>query len=98
VRHAVAGHDPVPEALVAQVNDDHASSTLGPRERAALRWADAYLVGPGAKGDAVRTEVLRDLTAEDVAELTYALMRFQGGSKLRLLLRLLPEIEPGTVA
>jgi alkylhydroperoxidase family enzyme len=98
VRHAVAGQAPVPEDVVAQVTDDHATSGLDARTKAALRWTDAYLGDPAAGGAALRADVLRVLSEEELAELTFALMRFQGGSKLRLLFRLLPEIAPGTVA
>lgn len=85
------------EEVVAQVTDDHASSALDERTKAALRWADAYLIDPRVRGGAVRADVLRVLSEEELAELTFALMRFQSGSKLRLLFRLLPEIAPGTV-
>ena len=82
---------------MAQVTDGHASSELGPRERAALLWTDAYLTDAEHMSNEDRAEVLRVLTPAELAELTYVVMRFQSGSKLRMVLRLLPEIASGTV-
>lgn len=64
--------------------------------KAALRWADAYLLHPDEVADELRHEMAEHFDRAELVELTFALMRFQGGSKLRILFGLTPPIEPGT--
>jgi alkylhydroperoxidase family enzyme len=64
--------------------------------KAALRWADAYLLRPEEAGDELRNEMAAHFDPAELVELTFALMRFQCGSKLRILFGLTPPIAPGT--
>jgi alkylhydroperoxidase family enzyme len=66
------------------------------RVKAALRWADAYLLHPDEVGNGLRGEMATQFDPAELVELTFALMRFQGGSKLRILFGLTPPIAPGT--
>ena len=95
VRHAVAGNEYLTEAEIARA-DDPASEEVSPRVKAALRWADAYLLHPDEVDAELRLEMSRHFDAAELIELTFALMRFQSGSKLRILFGLTPAIEPGT--
>jgi alkylhydroperoxidase family enzyme len=64
--------------------------------KAALRWADAYLLHPDEVDDDLRREMAPHFDPAELVELTFALMRFQSGSKLRILFGLTPPIAPGT--
>ena len=64
--------------------------------KAALRWADAYLLHPDEVDDELRRDMATHFDPAELVELTFALMRFQGGSKLRILFGLTPPIAPGT--
>jgi alkylhydroperoxidase family enzyme len=69
------------EGMVAQL-DDVDNSDLTDAQKAAVRFAHAFLTDPKGFGEADRTELLRHFDTEQVAELVLDLVRFRPGSKL----------------
>lgn len=69
------------EGMVAQL-DDVDNSDLTDAQKAAVRFARAFLTDPKGFDEADRTELLRHFDAEQVAELVLDLVRFRPGSKL----------------
>lgn len=56
--------------------DDHEHSSLSSKQKAALRFADAYLNGPVAIDDELRDELTAHFTPEELASLLVRLMQF----------------------
>ena len=69
------------EAMVADL-DAAEPTVLTPRQRAAVRLTNAFLLDPCSFGPHDRAELLRHFTCEEVAELLLDLLRFRPGSKL----------------
>jgi alkylhydroperoxidase family enzyme len=69
------------EDVVAQL-DDFEHSDLSERHKAAIRFAHAFLVDPGALGERGRAALLVHFTPEQVAELVLDLVRLRPGSKM----------------
>lgn len=75
VRGAVAQQQGADEELLAEV-DHYEDSGLSDFQKAALRLADVYLTYPAGMSDEAKSEVLRHLSAAQVAELVLKLMGF----------------------
>ena len=69
------------EGMVVQL-DDPAHSDLTEKQKAAVRFARAFLTDPLGYGEADRAELLAHFDADQVAELMLDLVRFRPGSKL----------------
>ena len=74
-RDAVALQAGVDDEMLALV-DDHEHSTLSPKQKAALRFADAYLSGPVAIDDELRAELTSSFTPTELGSLLVRLMHF----------------------
>ena len=65
----------VDDELLALV-DDHEHSSLSAKQKAALRFADAYLNGPVPVDDELRAELASHFTFEELGSLLVRLMQF----------------------
>ena len=74
-RDAVALQAGVDENMLALV-DDHEHSPLSSQQKAALRFADAYLNGPVAVDDDLRAELTAYFTPTELGSLLVRLMQF----------------------
>ena len=74
-RDAVALQAGVDENLLALV-DDHEHSSLSAKQKAALRFADAYLNGPIAVDADLRAELSVHFTPTELGSLLVRLMHF----------------------
>jgi hypothetical protein len=74
-RDAVALQAGVDDNMLALV-DDHEHSSLSPKQKAALRLADAYLSGPVAIDDELRAELTTYFTPAELGSLLVRLMHF----------------------
>ena len=74
-RDAVALQAGVDDDMLALV-DDHEHSELSPKQKVALRFADAYLNGPVAVDDDLRGELAANFTPAELGSLLLRLMHF----------------------
>jgi hypothetical protein len=74
-RDAVALQAGVDDNMLALV-DDHEHSPLSVKQKAALRFADAYLNGPVAVDDDLRAELTAYFTPTELGALLVRLMHF----------------------
>ena len=74
-RDAVALQAGVDDNMLALV-DDHEHSELSPKQKVALRFADAYLNGPVAVDDDLRGELAANFTPAELGSLLLRLMHF----------------------
>jgi alkylhydroperoxidase family enzyme len=74
-RDAVALQAGVDDDMLALV-DDHEHSPLSPKQKAALRFADAYLNGPVAVDDDLRAELTAHFTPAELGSLLVRLVHF----------------------
>ena len=74
-RDAVALQAGVDDNMLALV-DDHEHSPLSAKQKAALRFADAYLSGPVAVDDDLRGELTTHFTPAELGSLLVRLMHF----------------------
>ena len=74
-RDAVALQAGVDDDMLALV-DDHEHSRLSPKQKTALRFADAYLNGPVAVDDDQRAELSTYFTPAEIGSLLVRLMHF----------------------
>lgn len=74
-RDAVALHAGVDDEMLALV-DDHEHSSLSPKQKAALRFADAYLNGPVPVDDELRADLTTHFTPQELGSLLVRLMQF----------------------
>jgi alkylhydroperoxidase family enzyme len=74
-RDAVALQAGVDESMLALV-DDHEHSALSAKQKAALRFADAYLLGPSTVDDDLRHELSLHFTPEELGALLVRLMHY----------------------
>jgi alkylhydroperoxidase family enzyme len=74
-RDAVALQSGVDDSMLALV-DDHEHSQLSRKQKAALRFADAYLSGPVAVDDELRAELTTHFTPDELGALLVRLMHF----------------------
>ena len=97
VRFSTAREQGLTEDVVDQIRDDHAESGLTERQKALLRYADAFLRDPASRDPELRRDVLRHFTAEEIVELTAGLALFMGFSKIAVSLGQVPTDMPVTV-
>ncbi len=74
-RDAVALQAGVDDNMLALV-DDHEHSSLSPKQKAALRFADAYLSGPATIDADLRAELTTHFTPTELGSLLVRLMHF----------------------
>lgn len=74
-RDAVALQAGVDDEMLALV-DDHEHSALNPKQKFALRFADAYLNGPVPVDDDLRAELATYFTPTELGSLLVRLMHF----------------------
>ena len=74
-RDAVALQAGVDDNMLALV-DDHEHSPLSSKQKAALRFADAYLNGPVAVDDDLRAELTAHFTPAELGSLLVRLVHF----------------------
>jgi AhpD family alkylhydroperoxidase len=97
IRFAGAREAGLSEAQVEQVRDGFEASALSARQKAVLRWTDAFLAGGGAPDVALRAEMLGFFTPAELVELTAGLAVFMGFSKIAVSLGGMPAELPVTV-
>lgn len=96
VRFEGARTDGLTEDRVVAIDDDYASATLlTDREKAAIRFTDAFLAARALVEDE-RAEVLAHFTSEEIVELATGVALFLGFSKIAVALGPPPEM-PTTV-
>ena len=86
VRFAVARQAGRGEAQVEAFNADADAAALTPRQRLAVRWADAFLADPASLAPALRAPMLKAFTPAAIVELSTALALFMGFSKIAVAL------------
>lgn len=91
MRFAVAKQQGLDETQVDQITDDHATSDLSPRAKAALAFADAFLGAGGVPPEAVRAQVLDEFDDAEMTEMAIGLALFHGVSKMLIALGCEPE-------
>jgi alkylhydroperoxidase family enzyme len=79
------------EEVADQIDDAFESSQLDGRQKAALRWTDAFLDHPGSIPSDVRADIERFLSPAELVELTMALGLFHGLSRVLISLGMEPE-------
>ena len=97
VRFAEARRQGLSEEMVALVDEDFAESQLSERHKAAIRYADAFLIDPHGLREPLRAELLRHFSPAELVELTAGIALFMGFSKIAVVLGQEPETMPTTV-
>jgi AhpD family alkylhydroperoxidase len=97
VRFATAREQGLSEEVVDLVRDDYPESGLAPRQKAILRYTDAFLGDPGGIDPELREEMLRHFRPEEIVELSAGLALFLGFSKIAVALGQAPASMPTTV-
>ena len=97
VRFDVARREGLTEDVVDEIRDGYEDGALDPRQKAVLRWTDAFLQHPDDVPEPLRRELLTHLTPEQVVELTAGLALFMGFSKIAVSLGQAPAEMPTTV-
>jgi len=82
------------EDIVDQIRDGFEASDLTPRQKAVLRWTDAFLSPEPVPDEALRQEMLRHFKPAELVELTAAISIFMGFSKIAVSLGGMPETLP----
>ena len=72
--------------MVDQIDDQHALSSLSPRLKAALGFADAFLGASGPPSPAAQAAVRAEFTDDEVVEMAVGLALFHGFSKMLIAL------------
>ena len=93
-RFAGAREEGLTEAIVDRIRDGWEASDLSPRQKAVLRWTDAFLSPDPEPGPALRREMLLHFKPAEIVELTAALSIFMGFSKIAVSLGGMPESLP----
>lgn len=94
IRFAGARREGLTEDVLDQVRDGWESAPLTPRQKAVLRFTDAFLTAPGDLAGEDREALLAELTPAQVVELAAAVALFMGFSKIAVALGGLPESIP----
>jgi alkylhydroperoxidase family enzyme len=94
LRFAGARAEGLSEDRVELIRDDFETSDLAPRYKAVLRLTDHFLRGSGPPPAALREELARHFSPEQVVELVAGLALFYGFSKIAVSLGGLPESLP----
>ena len=96
-RFAQAREDGLSEDKVAQITDAFEDSTLDPREKLIIRYADVFLRDPSGMPDALAAEMRECFTPEQIVELTATLALCMGFSKIAVAIGGMPESMPTMV-
>jgi len=98
VRFAGARDAGLDETLVDEIRDGYAQSgALSERQKLALRFTDAFLRDPAGDHAAIRAELRRHFTPEEIVELAAGVALFMGFSKIAVALGQTPREMPVTV-
>ena len=97
VRFDVAREQGLTEEVVDQIRDGYEESGLDARQKAVLRWTDAFLQHPADTSAELRSEMLEHFTPEQLVELTAGLALFMGFSKIAVSLGQAPADMPTMV-
>jgi AhpD family alkylhydroperoxidase len=98
VRFSKAREDGLSEDLVDEIRDGYAgSAALSARQKAALRFTDAFLRDPSRDDPALRKELLSQFTPEEIVELAAGVALFMGFSKIAVALGQVPRNMPVTI-
>ena len=93
-RFAGAREQGLSEEIVDRIRDGFEASDLTPRQKAVLRWTDAFLSPEPEPDEALRSEMLRHFKPAELVELTAAISIFMGFSKIAVSLGGMPETLP----
>jgi AhpD family alkylhydroperoxidase len=94
IRFKGAREEGLTEEVVDRIRDGYASSDLTDRQKAVLRYVDAFLASPGEIGEGLRRDLLAHFTPAQVVELTAAVALFMGFSKIAVALGGIPDSIP----
>jgi alkylhydroperoxidase family enzyme len=94
IRFAGARQEGLGEDVLDQVSDGYEESALSARQKAVLRFVDAFLGDRGELSGALRRELLAHFTPAQVVELAAAVALFMGFSKIAVALGGLPDTIP----
>ncbi len=94
VRFSVAREQGLSEDMVEQIEDGYETSELSARQKLVLRYVDAMLATPSSIDDELRDAMRRELSSEEIVELTAAIGLFMGFSKIAVSLGGVPEDMP----
>jgi AhpD family alkylhydroperoxidase len=95
VRFSKARADGLTEELVDEIQDGYRQSEmLTDRQKAALHFTDAFLRDPASDDPALRAELLRHFTPEQIVELAAGVALFMGFSKIAVALGQAPNDMP----
>jgi AhpD family alkylhydroperoxidase len=94
IRFSGARREGLTEEVLDHVQDGWETAPLGARQKAVLRFTDAFLTAPGELGEADRGALLAELSPAQVVELAAGLALFMGFSKIAVALGGLPETIP----
>ena len=97
VRFAGAREAGLTEDVVELIRDDYEQGPLSDRQKAALRFTDAFLKSPGEADESLRESLLEHFTSEEIVELAAGVALFMGFSKIAVALGQVPESMPVTV-
>jgi alkylhydroperoxidase family enzyme len=94
IRFAGARAEGLSEDVVERIRDGYEASELAPRQKAALRFVDAFLGERGELAPELRRELLAHFTPAQLVELSAAVALFMGFSKIAVALGGLPDEIP----
>ena len=95
VRFAGARDAGLSEEIVGEIRDGYGqSAALTPRQKAALRFTDAFLRDPARDDAELRAEVAAHFTPEEIVELAAGVALFMGFSKIAVALGQAPREMP----
>lgn len=94
IRFKGAREEGLTEDVVDLIRDGYEASGLSARQKAILRYVDAFLASPGEIGEDLKRELLAHFTPAQVVELTAAVALFMGFSKIAVALGGLPDAIP----
>ncbi|HVH17167.1 MAG TPA: carboxymuconolactone decarboxylase family protein [Myxococcota bacterium] len=98
VRFSGAREAGLTEGLVDEIRDGYAQSdALTQRQKAALRFTDAFLRDPAGHHEKLRAELLLHFTPAEIVELAAGVALFMGFSKIAVALGQVPREMPVTV-
>ena len=98
VRFEQARSDGLSEALVDEIRDGYVESeALDARQKAVLRFTDAFLRDAGGEHAALRAELAKHFRADEIVELAAGVALFMGFSKIAVALGQAPRNMPVTV-
>ena len=92
VRFAGAREQGLSEDRIELIDDDYASSTLAERDKAVVGYVDTMLRDPHGVDEHQRAELLAELDAGQLVELTLGIGLFHGFSKIAVALGPPPEM------